>query len=260
MNTEAALSTLEKQIAAASRSLEEERRNTYRDPARLGNLIESINVLAELRAQQGEFHKAESLYREALSRIQEVKTSDPELSVGVYSLLAYLYDRWGKLREAADLYVKALELGRKHGINSSEKIATINNNLAMIHKGMRDYEGAARYYKEALEGFRQLLGENSPQVASVYNNLGVLYYQNLDIDSAMEMQLKALRIRENLSTSQLEAGDLSQTYTNLSAVHKAQGDFKQAHECIEKARAHSNSSNREGTSNRRRSAALLLDK
>jgi tetratricopeptide (TPR) repeat protein len=260
MNSEAALSRLEKQIAAASRSLEEERRNTYRDPARIGDLVESINVLAELRAQQGEFHKAESLYREALSRIQEVKSSDPELSVGVYSLLAYLYDRWGKLQEAADLYAKALELGRKLGVNSSEKIATIKNNLAMIHKGMRDFEGAAKYYKEALDGFRQLHGENSPQVASVYNNLGVLYYQNLDIDGALEMHMKALRLRENLSAAQLEAGDLSQSYTNLSAVYKAQGDFKKAHECIEKSRSLSNSSSREGASNRRRSAALLLDK
>jgi len=252
--------SLEKQIAAAARSVEEARRNAYRDQSRLGELVEQINVLAEYRQQEGDFRKAESLYREALFRIQDAKAPDPELMVGVYSLLAYLYDRWGKLPEAADFYQKALKLSDELGIRDSDKAATVKNNLAMIYKAMRDPEKAAHFYTEALEEFRRVHGDHSGKVASVYNNLGVLYYQNLEVERALDMHHRALSIREQADGTDMEPGDLSQTYINLGAVHKALGDFQKAHECVEKARAISAGTISGGLPVRRRSAALLLDK
>ena len=252
--------TLEKQIGSAARSVEEARRLAYRDHTRLGDLVEHINVLAELRQQEGDFRKAESLYREALFRIQDTKSPDAELTVGVYSLLAYLYDRWGKHQEAAEFYQKALDLGESLGVHDSDKVATVKNNLAMIYKSMRDFDKAAAYYEEALEEFQRLHGENSPKVASVYNNLGVLYYQNMEVERALDMHLKAQRIREALEGADLEPGDLSQTYINLGAVYKALGDFQNAHDCVEKARALTRNASDAGLPTRRRSAALLLDK
>lgn len=253
-------SSLERQIASAARSVEEARRIAYRDPSRLGDLVEHINVLAELRQQEGDFRKAESLYREALYRIQDTKAPDKELTVGVYSLLAYLYDRWGKHAEAADFYKKALDLGEQLGVNDSDKVATVKNNLAMIYKNMRDLDRASKYYGEALEEFRRAHGDASPKVASVYNNLGVLYYQNMEVEKALDMHLRALRIREHADAKELEPGDLSQSYINLGAVYKALGEFQKAHECVEKARAISAGQVDGGLPVRRRSAALLLDK
>lgn len=252
--------TLERQIASAARSVEEARRIAYRDPSRLGDLVEQINVLAELRQQEGDFRKAESLYREALYRIQDTKNPDRELTVGVYSLLAYLYDRWGKHNEAANFYKKSLELGEQMGLTDADKTATVKNNLAMIYKSMRDTEKASQYYQEALDEFRRAHGEASPKVASVYNNLGVLHYQNMEVERALEMHLKALRIREHLDQKELEPGDLSQSYINLGAAYKALGDFQKAHECVEKARAISAGHSENAMPARRRSAALLLDK
>lgn len=252
--------TLEKQIASAARSVEEARRIAYRDPARLGDLVEHINVLAELRQQEGDFRKAESLYREALFRIQDSRVPDAELTVGVYSLLAYLYDRWGKHQEAADFYLKALNLGEQLGVHDSDKVATVKNNLAMLHKNMRDFDKAQAYYEEALAEFRSTHGDHSAKVASVYNNLGVLFYQNLEVERALDMHLKALRIREELQPTDLDAGDLSQTYINLGAVYKALGDFQKAHDYVEKARSLTLAFPNSGSPARRRSAALILDK
>ena len=262
MNLFSALNpNLEKQIAATSRAVDDARRIAHRDSSRLGELVEHMNALAELRQQEGNFAKAESLYREALARIHEVKTPDPQLVVGVYSLLAYLYDRWGKLKEAADFYRKALALGQQHGIHASDEVATVKNNLAMIHKGMKEHDLAAQYYEEALEEFRQIHGEQCAEVASVCNNLGVLHYQNMDLDRAHDMHLRALRIRESLNDQggPQAAGDLAQTLINLGAVHKALGDFQQAQECIEKARAISSGQRHTPVPLMRRSAELQLD-
>jgi tetratricopeptide (TPR) repeat protein len=252
--------TLEKQIASAARAVEEARRNAHRDPARLGELVEHINVLAELRQQEGGFAKAESLYREALFRIGDTRSPDVELTVGVYSLLAHLYEQWGKHEEAAGFYQKALDLSQKSGIRNSEKVATVKNNLALMYKGMRDLPKAVQYYEEALAEFRQLFGENSSKVASVYNNLGVLHYQNMEVEEAVEMHQRALRIRESLPTEDRELGDLSQTYANLSAAYKAMGEFQKAHECMEKVRAINAGAVSGPAPVGRRSAALILDK
>ena len=251
--------TLERQIAAATRAVDDARRVAHRDPSRMGELVEHINVLAELRQQEGNFTKAESLYREALFRIQDVKSPDPALQVGVYSLLAYLYDRWGRLKEAADFYRKALELGAKHGLQDSTEVATVKNNLAVIHKGMKDFDRAEQYYTEALEEFRRLHGEESAEVASVYNNLGVLHYQNMNLERAHDMHLKALRIRESLAREGSPA-DLAQTCINLGAVFKSLGDFEKAHGLVERARSIAAGRPVEEAPVRRRSAELLVDK
>jgi tetratricopeptide (TPR) repeat protein len=228
--------TLEKQIAAASRGVEEARRIAHRDPARLADLVEQIHSLAELRQQEGDFRKAESLYREALFRVQDARTPDPNLTVGIYSLMAYLYDRWGKPKEAVEFYQKALTLGQERGVRDPNKVATMKNNLAMLYKNMREYDKAQACYEDALAGFRAAHGPDSPMIASVYNNLGVLLYQNLEVERALDMHLQALRIREATPPSELDAGELSQTYVNLGAVYKALGDFQKAHEYMEKAR------------------------
>lgn len=250
---------LERQLAAASRSVEEARRIAYHDPSRVGQLVEQISVLADLRQKEGDFRKAESLYREALFRTQELKKPDPELMCGIHSLLAHLYDRWGRMDKAAEFYEKALQIAEQASLHDSDKVAVIKNNLAMIFKQARDYKNAERYYNEALDAFRTADGEESPRVASVLNNLGVLYYTNMEVDRAQQMHEKALGIRQSLANDQMDPADLSQTYINLGAVYKAVGDFQKAEACVDRARRIRASMN-SFHPNPRRAASLLIDK
>src|SRR5580692_3752342 len=112
------------------RAVEEARRTAHRDPSRMGDLVENINVLAELRLREGNFAKAESLYREVLFRIKEPRRPDPELLIGVTSLLANLYERWGRLKEAAEFYQQALDSAAQLGGENSLRTAVVKNNLA----------------------------------------------------------------------------------------------------------------------------------
>ena len=250
---------LERQLLSASRSVEEVRRLAYRDPDRIGQLVEQISVLADLRQKEGDFRKAESLYREALYRAQELKKPDPDLLCGIHSLLAHLYDRWGRMDKAAEYYEKALKIADDAGLKDNDKVATIKNNLAMIFKGLRDYKKAEHYYQEALDIFRLADGDESPRVASVLNNLGVLYYTNMDVDRARQMHARALGIRQSLANDQLDPADLSQTYINLGAVYKATGDFQKAEACVDRAKRIRSGMNG-FHANPRRAASLLIDK
>lgn len=250
---------LEHQISSASRSVEEARRIAYHDPSRIGALVEQISVLADLRQKEGDFRKAESLYREALFRAQESRKGDYELHVGILSLLAHLYDRWGKTGQSVEFYEKALKISEQRGLGGGESAAIIKNNLAMIYKHRRDYDKAELYYNEALQAFEKLDGLDSSRVASVCNNLGVLYYARLDIDRALEMHEKALSIRQRGAAGHIDPADLSQTFINLAAVYKATGDFKRAEASITRAKQL-----RAGLNGNlpapRRAATLLIDK
>jgi tetratricopeptide (TPR) repeat protein len=250
----------EKQLAAAMRAVEEARRAAHRDPARLGELVENINVLAELRLQEGSFPKAESLYREVLFRIKELRKPDPELLIGLYSLLANLYERWGKHKEASDFYRQALDCADKLGGDASSRTAVVKNNLAILYKGMRDYDKAAQYYEEALQIAQKIQGGNTVEAAGILNNLGVLLYQNMDLDGALDMHVKALTIREGLDPSLVNVDDLSQNYFNLGAVYKALGDFQKAQQCLEHARKLALDKPTDDHPPRRSFATLILDK
>jgi Tfp pilus assembly protein PilF len=219
---------LERQIASASRSVEEARRRAFHDPGKISHLVEQVSILAELRQREGDFRKAEALYREALFRVQDLRKPDPELSSGIYSLMAYLYDRWGKQDLAAENYEKALKLAQEVRNQDLDKIATIQNNLAMIYKGLRQPKKSEEFYNDALETFTAIHGELHPKVASVYNNLGVLYYANMQMERASVMHERALKIRESLEPQELDPKDLAQTYINLGAVYKAMGDPSKA--------------------------------
>ncbi|SKA99228.1 Tetratricopeptide repeat-containing protein [Prosthecobacter debontii] len=249
---------LDRQIEIASRHVEEARRAVNRDASFIGQLVEQISVLASLRQKDGDFPKAESLYREALYSALEARPRDADLLIGIYSLLAHLYDRWGRMPESAEFYQMALDAAEKAGVCNS-KVATIKNNLAMIYKQQHDYAKAEQYYLEALDIFEATDGRYSASVASVFNNLGVLYYLNLDVEHAMQMHEQALVIRQNLGESQMDPADLSQTYINLGAAYKATGDFQQAEVWVERAkklRAQMHMSH----PTPQRAASLLVDK
>lgn len=251
--------TLQSQIADAARHVEEARRAAYHNPQQLKHLVEQISVLADLRQQEGNYDKAESLYREAMFRVRDLQIPNPQLLSGINSLLAYLYDRWGKQDLAIQFYQEALAISKTMGESDPGETGTLKNNLAMIFKTQGRFGDAETHYLEALDCIQKADGDGSARVASVYNNLGVLYYSEMDAERALSMHEKALQIRRKLPPEEVEPGDVSQSYINLAAVYKAIGNFREAEENLDQA-SQLRTPFHEGEPNPRHAATLAIDR
>jgi tetratricopeptide (TPR) repeat protein len=222
-------------IAAATRAAENARRVMNSDETKLQSLIESLQELSELRVEEGEFMRAESLLREAMFSIQDAQKTHrqkpkPVLAANVATNLGFLYDRWGKLSKAREWYGKSLQLATEGGFLDSDLGASVSNNLGMIEKKSGNIETAEEHYRTALRVFELLKGEQSPEVSAVLNNLGVLLYTAKRWPEAQEMHERALALRQKSHDPATGAGmgDLRQSWQNLAAVLKARGELEKA--------------------------------
>lgn len=221
---------LEVQIDIAIRSVEEARRQAHRDLTKRGRLIAQLHALAKLRMQQGDFSRAESLYREAFECTKDRRKIDPEEVVHIHCLLGDFYNAWSKPAEATEYYTKALEYGEEAGLQHSMEMAGLKSHLARLLKASGKADEAIAFYQQAVEAFRASNAGKDARLASVYDELGALFYQKMELDQALEMHQKALAISQ-----QTRGRDYSSTYQNLNLVYRAMGDFERAFECVQSA-------------------------
>ena len=222
---------LESQINTVIRSVEEARRQAHRDLAKRSQLIAKLHELAKLRIQQGEFSRAESLYREALECTKDRRKIDPGEVFNIHRLLGEFYDAWGKPAEAMDYYAKALEYGEDAQLQQSIGMAELKARLGSICRASGNTEHAVEYYEQAVEAFLSSVGENDIRLASIYDELGTISYQKMELDQALKKHSKALSIYQQTHGKR----DYSATYYHLNLVYRALGDFKRAFECIQSA-------------------------
>lgn len=226
---------LRSQIGSATRAVEYARRVANQDESKLELLVDHMHTLAELRVHDGDFPRAESLLREAMFRIEDANANHrqrprPILAANVASSLGYLYDRWNRGEQARKWYGKSLEMAEAGNFFHSDLGASVSNNLGMLDKKSGELESAERHYLKSLRIFRSLKGAESSEAAAVLNNLGVLHYTKGNQADALKAHLEAMNIRQTLHNAATGEGsqDLIQTWRNLAAVYKAQGNAEKA--------------------------------
>ncbi len=223
---------LRAQIAAATRAVEYARRAANLDESKLETLVDHLHTLGELRVVEGDFSRAESLLREAMFRIRDANDNRklkprPILAANVASSLGYLYDRWGKSDKAREWYASSLRMAEEGGFLRSDLGASVSNNLGMLDKKAGALAEAEFHYRRSLQLFDEFKGGDSAEVAAVANNLGVLLYTMSRLPEALSLHEKALAIRQRLHNPVSGEGfrDLCQTWQNMAAVFKAQGNL-----------------------------------
>jgi tetratricopeptide (TPR) repeat protein len=118
----------------------------------------SLNNLANLCRQMGDYARAEPLFEQAL-QIRK-KALGPEHSDTAQSInnLAALYYQMGAYEKAEPLYHQALQIRKKALGPEHPDTASSLNNLASLYREMGDYSRAEPLYRQALDIEQKALG------------------------------------------------------------------------------------------------------
>ena len=144
----------------------------------LGNNVESQNMLLE----------AASIYDKIGSAKQKAR---------INNTLAGFYLNVDQLEKGKQQYLKALK--QFEVLQDSSGLASVNANLGMVYTDLGDYEKAEYHLMKQKE--YNVVFPTLREMGFHHDFLGLLRQEQNRIDEAYEEHLKALKIRENLSST-----------------------------------------------------------
>lgn len=156
--------------------------------------VNSLNNLANLYREMGNYAAALTLYKEALAIRKEVlgeKHPDYALSL---NNLAVSCHQMGNYAAALPLYKEALAINKEVLGEKHPEYASSLNNLAVLYLNMGNYAAALPLYKEALAIYKEVLGDRHHDYAGFLNNLANLYKDMGNYTAALSLHKEALAI------------------------------------------------------------------
>jgi tetratricopeptide (TPR) repeat protein len=176
-----------------------ERALTIRE-ARLGpdhlTTAESLNNLANVVQDQGNFDRARALYERALAiREARLGAGHPDTAASLNSLASVLRDQ-GDLAGARRLHERALGIHEARLGPDHLDTALSLNNLATVLHDQGDLAGARPLHERALAIRQARLGADHPTTALSLANLAIVVYDQGDLDGARTLLERALAIFE----------------------------------------------------------------
>ncbi len=195
----------------------------------------SLNNLAELYREIGDFLKAESLYRRALA-IRE-KALGPEHPKTATSLgnLAALYYSSGDYTKAEPILRRTLAIREKALGPEHPDTATTLNNLALLCYSMGEYAKADSLLRRSLAICEKALGPEHPDTATSLGNMAGLYASMGEYTKAASLYRRALVINEK--TLGPEHLSTATTLNNLAELCKKMGEYTKAEPILQRALA-----------------------
>jgi CHAT domain-containing protein/Tfp pilus assembly protein PilF len=193
----------------------------------------SLNNLAELYRSQGEYARAEPLYRQAMGIIREaLGENHPGYAVSLGNL-ALLYQAQGDYARAEPLYRQAMVIEKKLFGENHPAYARSLNNLASLYSARRDYARAEPLLRQAMEIGKNALGDKHPDYAVSLNNLAFLYLLQDDYARAEPLFRQAMEITKQALGE--NHPDYATGLNNLASLHRVRGDYARAGPLYRKA-------------------------
>ncbi|HEV3257270.1 MAG TPA: tetratricopeptide repeat protein [Gemmataceae bacterium] len=193
----------------------------------------SVNNLAFLYKDMGDYARAEPLYQKALEIAKQALGERHPLYATNLNNLALLYSDLGDYARAEPLLQKALAVrGQALGEKHPDYAASLNN-LAGLYASMADYARAEPLYQRAIEINKLALGDKHPTYARSLNNLAWLYWSMGDYLRAEPLLQKALEIRRKALGE--KHPDSATSLNSLAALYSSMGNYPQAEPLYQKA-------------------------
>ena len=195
----------------------------------------SLNHLAALAFEKGDYANSEAWFREALAlRRKLLGTEHPDVADSMAGLGQTLIAR-GKFAEAEPLVRDALALRRKRLDPGHKDIADSLNGLGRVLSAQGKFAEAAEMYRESLEIHRKLYGTEHPLVAHSLNNLAAMLHELGDYNGAESLFREALALRRNLLGE--DHPDVAVSLANLASLLQDKREYGEAEQCYRQALA-----------------------
>ena len=191
----------------------------------------TLQNLAMVYRNQGEYRRAETMYREVL----QVRRRDGERSFGVLMArdgLAKALNDQGRQAEAAVLQRQNIELARELYDDRGDHMATAHSELASTLQDMGDYASALPNYRRALEITAESGGEGTMQYAIDLNNMATLLEARGEMAAAEAAYRRSLEIRR----ANLPPDDRSvvRVEGNLARLQMRRGQMRESRPAMER--------------------------
>jgi CHAT domain-containing protein/Tfp pilus assembly protein PilF len=193
----------------------------------------SLNNLAVLYREMGDYAKAEPLYRQALEIKKRVLGENHPDYAASLNNLAISYHAMGNYAKAEPLYRQALVIKKRVlGENHPDYAGSLNN-LAGLYQAKGDYAKAEPLARQALEIHKRVLGENHPNYATSVNNLAALYRDIGDYAKAEPLDRQALEIKKRVLGE--NHPNYAASLNSLAVLYQTMGDYAKAEQLYRQA-------------------------
>ena len=182
----------------------------------------SLNRLASLLRDKGDYDRAEPLCRRAYSICEDALGPNDMRTAAIMSDLAVLLRCRGDYDGAETFSRRALDIVETTFGPDDPKTASCLGNLALVLSGKGDEASSESLHRRALQIRERFLGSCDPQTADSLNNLAGLLRKKGDYDSAERLEQRALAIREE--TFAPEHIKIAMSLVSLAKVHDDKGD------------------------------------
>lgn len=188
--------------------------------------VATLNNLALLYREQGNYLEAESLHQQTLVIFAKALVPNYSAIAKTLNNLAQLYTIQGKYPDAKNLYQQALAIRKEVFGSEHHAVANTLNNLGDLYQILGDYPQAESYYQEALAIRESVFGSKHYHVAITLNSLGELYRTFRNYSKAIPFYQRALSITKRVFG--LEHSFVADMLNNLGLVYYAQGNYSKA--------------------------------
>ncbi len=199
-------------------------------------IVQTTLHLAHVDTINAELEAAESLYSDAIERLNRAGAIDSVEMTEARAGLAELYYRMGRFGEAEPLLVSVLEDRRRRKGERSPEVADAIEELGLNQFDQGKFDMAEEYLRQSLAMRRELFGEQPhPDLAENINNLALLLMESGRYDESEVLYLESLAMTRRLYGEKHPS--LANGLNNLGLLYRAQGQPDKARKAYEESLA-----------------------
>jgi tetratricopeptide (TPR) repeat protein len=197
-------------------------------------VAQSLADIGRLYGDQGDYTKAESQLRRALSTC-ELAGADRTDVADIAMDLADLLHQDERYDEARQMYLRALDIRQKAFGNDSAKVAETLRHLGQNCIEQDAYAKAEVYLIRALQADEKAFGELNPALAVDLQMLGLVFLDQGKYADAEKFYLRAVKVDEDALGK--DHPETATALNNLAWLYYNEGHYEQAEPLVRRALA-----------------------